>query len=157
MSYSTTADIIKATSRNFVLQTSDDDNKKEINESVVSAIRNDNAALIDSKLRGRYLVPVTVIIGGDATLNIEITKALDLLRKIEVDLSAYDLHARRFPNDISEGMKERRKNAIELLNSIESGKTILFILPIVSANSSVIFGSNNRTKRFTDEMFRQMP
>lgn len=157
MPYSTPDDIKNLMGEKWLARASNDAGTGTIDNVVTAAIISDIDAMIDSKLRGRYTVPVVTIDGGDVTLNTEITKARSILKTISANLSAVELHARRFPNEHSEGMKERYDRNMALLNSIQNGQTILYVLPAVVTTGRHTFASNKRTRLFDDTGLKGMP
>jgi len=78
-----------------------------INADNVSRAIADAGELIDGYLRGRYTLPLDPVPG--------------LLNTLAADIAVWRLYARRANIEPMEGVKERYKNALKLLEQIRNG------------------------------------
>jgi phage gp36-like protein len=82
--------------------------------------------LIDGYLRGRYTLPLSSVSG--------------LLRDTAVDIAAYHLFKRKKKAKLPEAVSDDYKNALKILESIQSGKIALEADPVPSSTPTVVTG-----------------
>lgn len=112
MAYCTLANILGIVPNNDLVQLTDDSVPAQIvvTANVDQAIA-DAGELIDGYLRGRYTLPLSPVPG--------------LITTLTGDIAVYRLYARRVKITPPEGVTERYKNALKLLEQIQSGKIAL--------------------------------
>ena len=112
MPYCTLADILGIVPNNDLIQLTDDSVPAQfvVTANVDKAIA-DSGELIDGYLRGRYTLPLAPLPG--------------LITTLSGDIAVYRLYARRVKITPPEGVSERYKNALKLLEQIQTGKVAL--------------------------------
>lgn len=110
MAYSTSSDLEKQISSAELIQLTDDAGSGAVNSGVIAEAIDDADAEIDGYLASRGEVPLTTVPG--------------IVRKLSVDISIYNLYARRH-DSIPEIREKRYDNAIRLLLMIAQGKISL--------------------------------
>lgn len=112
MSYCTEANIKSRIPEKILVDlTQDDKNQSELNTDRLTAAIFDADAIIDSKLRTRYVLPM------DTVPN-------ELIR-IAVDLTVYFLYRARYDNALPDMIKESFSNALSYLNALQTGDELL--------------------------------
>jgi len=111
--FCTLEDIKKAIPEKNIIELTDDDNFGSIDEAKVQDAIDYAEQLINGYLRGRYPVPLNPV--------------PELIRRLAVDLAVFQLYSRRFDLDMPQGMIDRRKEIIRLLEQIQAGKVLLGI------------------------------
>lgn len=106
MPYSTLNDIKKLIPEETLVQLTDDEGLGSINQSRIDEAVSQADAEIDSYSGGRYSVPFSPV--------------PDIIKKISVDISIYNLYSRRV-EQIPETRAERYRNAIRQLEGISKG------------------------------------
>ncbi len=109
--YNTLSDLKKSMSESDIIQLTDDDQSGGIDETVVDEGIAWAFDLINNHVRGKYPVPLSPV--------------PDMVEKISVDLVIYFLYTRRQAYEIPDGVAERYKMAIKLLEKIQGGKIVL--------------------------------
>lgn len=108
MAYCTLDDIKKTVPNNDLLQLTDDTvPPAAINQANVDRAIADASELIDGYLRGRYNLPLNPVPG--------------LVNTLSADIAIYRLYARRVKLTPPEGVSERYKDAVKLLEQIQRG------------------------------------
>lgn len=111
MAYSSITDIIKAIPESNLIQLTDDANSGTVDNSIVDAAIAEADATINGFLQERYPVPLLPV--------------PELIKSISVDLAVFKLYTRRFEMETPEGIRDRYKNAIKLLEMIQNGKVVI--------------------------------
>lgn len=109
MAYCDQDDILDQIDEDELIQLTDDDDTGDVDADIVAKAIADADAEIDGYCAARYTVPfdpVPVII-----------------RKMSVDIAAYNLYARR--RGATEGRKERYSNAVRFLRDLSKGMITL--------------------------------
>lgn len=110
--YCTLADIRATVPENDLIQLTDDTTPPvTVNQVNVDRAITDAGELIDGYLRGRYALPLSPVPG--------------LLNTLAADVAIYRLYARRIKLTPPEGVTERYKNALKILEQIQSDKISL--------------------------------
>lgn len=143
MPYCTTADLIAATlSEDELRQLTDDEGIGAVNSARVSAAIDAGDQIIDGYLRGRYILPLTVV--------------PSLIRKLSVDLAVYHLYQRRRRDAMPDSLQLQYKNTIGLLDKIQKGTIVLGIDAEVSPapNAGVTYFTNKTSsdRTFTKDV-----
>lgn len=111
MSYCTLTDIKSAIPEQNLIQLTDDENLGEVNQARVNDAIDYADQLIDGYLRGRYTLPLDPVPG--------------LLKKLAVDLAVFFIYSRKLELEMPEGMTNRYKNAVKVLEMIQKGTVSL--------------------------------
>jgi phage gp36-like protein len=135
MAYCATADLIAAISHDKVVAYSDDGSTGAINVANVARAISDADAIIDGYLRTRYTVPLEATVPA-------------IIASISVDLAVFSLWQRRYPDKLSETMKERRANAVRILERIASGTITLPITLTQAEAVATTIRVSERTRLF---------
>lgn len=107
--YCSLADILALVPEDDLIQLTDDTNPPaSVDETKVDRAIGDAGELIDGYLRGRYDLPLSPVPG--------------LLNTLAADIAVYRLYARRVKLTPPEGVSERYKHALKLLDKIRSGE-----------------------------------
>jgi phage gp36-like protein len=135
MSYCTQSDLLKIIPEQDLVQLTDDTvPAAEINDDNVDKAISDAGELIDGYLRDRYSLPLAPVPG--------------LIGTLAADIAVYRLYARRAKLDVPEGVTERYKGAIKLLEQIQKGAIALgagsVATPESDSSESVSFTSQDR-------------
>lgn len=110
--YCTLTDIRATVPENDLIQLTDDAMPPvAVNQVNVDRAITDAGELIDGYLRGRYTLPLSPVPG--------------LLNTLAADVAIYRLYARRIKLTPPEGVTERYKNALKILEQIQSDKISL--------------------------------
>lgn len=112
MPYCTLNDIQATVPANDLIQLTDDTVPPvAVNQVNVDRAITDAGELIDGYLRGRYTLPLSPVPG--------------LVNTLAADVAIYRLYARRIKLTPPEGVTERYKNALKILEQIQLGKITL--------------------------------
>jgi phage gp36-like protein len=111
MPYCTLEDIKSHIPEQNLIQLTDDENLGIINETRVNDAIDYADQLIGGYLRGRYTLPLDPVPG--------------LVKKLSIDFSIFWLYSRRFELEMPEGMMNRYKNALKILEMIQRGTVSL--------------------------------
>ena len=110
--YCTLTDIRATVPENDLIQLTDDAMPPvAVNQVNVDRAITDAGELIDGYLRGRYTLPLSPVPG--------------LLNTLAADVAIYRLYARRIKLTPPEGVTERYKSALKILEQIQSDKISL--------------------------------
>jgi phage gp36-like protein len=110
--YCTLADIRATVPESDLIQLTDDAiSPVVVNQVNVDRAITDAGELIDGYLRGRYALPLSPVPG--------------LLNTLAADVAIYRLYARRIKLTPPEGVTERYKNALKILEQIQADKISL--------------------------------
>jgi phage gp36-like protein len=110
--YCTLADIQATVPVNDLIQLTDDTvPPATVNQMNVDRAITDAGELIDGYLRGRYTLPLSPVPG--------------LINTLAADVAVYRLYARRIKLTPPEGVTERYKNALKILEQVQAGKITL--------------------------------
>ncbi|MEI7475357.1 MAG: DUF1320 domain-containing protein [bacterium] len=126
--YCTLADIQKQISKDTLIQLTDDNQTGETDTVIVDEAIIYSETLIDGYLRGRYILPLTLVPG--------------VIKIIAVDLSVFRLYSRRFQTDTPDAINEKYKNSIKMLEQIQKGIIALGIELKANISESAIFRTN---------------
>ena len=135
MPYCTLADITDRIPEENLIQLTDDENEGAVNEDRVTAAIGDADELIDGYLRGRYTLPLDPIPA--------------LITKLSIDLAVFNLYSRKLELVMPEAMSDRYKNAVKVLEHIQSGKISLG----TEAGNTPEPGEYKTNKTASDRMF----
>jgi phage gp36-like protein len=137
MPYCTLLDITKSLPESSVIELTDDSGTGIVNTETLNRAIEDADSLIDSYLIGKYDIPID--------------SSCKLIRKISVDLSIYNLFARRYSSseEMPKQQSDAYKNQIKLLESIAKGLMLLSADTLESV-VSVIYKTN---KTISDKIF----
>lgn len=131
-----------------------DDMKRQLPEATIAQLTNDEGAgdtvdmatleaaqvradeMIDGYLRGRYELPFS--------------SPPALLKNLSVELTGYFLYTRRLDQEMPEGIRNRYKDAVKLLERIQEGKVSL---GIASADTGSEPGEYRTNKTSSDRLF----
>ncbi|MCG7851453.1 MAG: DUF1320 domain-containing protein [Methanosarcinaceae archaeon] len=127
MAYSNIDDLKKYMRADIIRQLTDDNNTGEIDELVVDDVILQADTMIDSFLRGRYPVEITVVEDVPAMI-------CDLSTK----LAAYNLYRRNLILTLPESIAKDYKFCVDMLKQIQVGT----ISPFPSASEPAIFVTN---------------
>lgn len=123
MAYCTITDLEKIMPEQDLIELTDDDiPAAEIITANVDKAIADAGELIDGYLRARYSLPLTPVPG--------------LINTLACDIAVYRLYARRVKLTPPEGVTERYKNALKLLDQIQKGSIALGTEAGVTAETS---------------------
>lgn len=109
MSYCTLADIDAP--NDDLIDLTDDNDFGVIDQQVIDKAIDAAGELIDGYLRGRYTLPLTPVPG--------------LLKTLALDIVTYRLYTRRVRLTPPEGVSDRYKNSLKILDLIAAGKVSL--------------------------------
>lgn len=110
--YCTLADIQATVPASDLIQLTDDTvPPAAVNQVNVDRAITDAGELIDGYLRGRYALPLSPVPG--------------LINTLAADVAVYRLYARRIKLTPPDGVTERYKNALKILEQIQAGKITL--------------------------------
>lgn len=110
--YCTLADIRATVPENDLIQLTDDAMPPvAVNQVNVDRAITDAGELIDGYLRGRYALPLSPVPG--------------LLNTLAADVAIYRLYARRIKLTPPDGVTERYRNALKILEQIQADKISL--------------------------------
>lgn len=137
MSYTSLAQLEKQFQRTSILLLSDDELTGEIVTAAVDAAIATADELIDAWLGLRYETPLPFV--------------PPIIAKIAGDVVLYELYARRPDLDTPQGVSDRYKNALKLLENIAYGKVMLNATELISESGSGGILSN---KTETDSLFK---
>jgi phage gp36-like protein len=134
MSYCTESDILERFDEEELVElTNDDPNGQNVNSTVIT----DAIADADSEINGYcqkwYEIPLDPV--------------TNLIKKLSIDISIYNLYSRRPNGAMPEIVKERYDNAVKTLNMISQQKVLLgadTLNPVDAAGSRGHFESNDR-------------
>lgn len=109
MMYCSAADMEDLLSVAVLIQLTDDEGLRVVHAGRVEKAISDASAEINAYCAQRYTVPIDPV--------------PDILRKISVDIAAYNLHSRRkqMPDDV----KDRYKTAVAFLRAVSTGTATL--------------------------------
>jgi len=129
MVYITIADLKKVVPEQDLIQLTDDSvPATTINTDNVDRAIADAGELMDGYLRERYSLPLSPVPG--------------LIGTLACDIAVYRLYARRSRLDPPEGVAERYRNALKLLEKIQDGKITLgagsAVTPETSADMAAV-------------------
>lgn len=113
MPYCTLEDLLKAIPEANLIQLTDDSGTGTLDIAKIEDALLYAEQLINAYLRGRYSVPLSPV--------------PELIKRLAVDLAIFYLYSRRFELAVPEGMLERRKEVIRLLEQIQKGQVLLGI------------------------------
>jgi len=133
MAYCSLDDLKEIIPEDNLIQLTDDNNIGIIDQSKIDTAISNADIMIDGYLRGHYDLPLDPVPG--------------IIKKISTDIALYNLYSRRFEMDIPDGMRDRYKNALKLLELIQSGKVTIMNL---EASESRVYKTN---KSSDDRMF----
>lgn len=131
--YCTLTDITGAIPADDLIELTDDASTGAVNQAVIDLAIADAGELLDGYLRGRYSLPLVPAPG--------------LLKTLAVDVAVWRIYSRRVRLALPEAIDARYKNAIKLLEQIQSGKINLGIGAIVTpqpASSGPQFSAPDR-------------
>lgn len=111
MDYCTIADIQAIAPAQDLIDLTDDAGTGQMQTSVVQAYIDDAGEIIDSYIRGRYVLPLSPV--------------PLLLKKIARDIALHDLYSRRIRINPPEAITAAHKQALAWLQMIQAGKLIL--------------------------------
>jgi phage gp36-like protein len=109
--YSTLADITDRIPEDNLIQLTDDESLGAVNEARVSSAICDADVLIDGYLRGRYTLPLDPVPA--------------LIKKLSIDIAVFNIYSRKLELEMPDAMSDRYKNAVKVLEAIQSGKISL--------------------------------
>jgi phage gp36-like protein len=133
--YSTLADITDRIPEDNLIQLTDDESLGAVNEARVTAAIGDADVLIDGYLRGRYTLPLDPVPA--------------LIKKLSIDIAVFNIYSRKLELEMPDAMSDRYKNAIKVLEAIQSGKISLG----TTGGSTPEPGEYKTNKTSTDRMF----
>lgn len=140
--YCTLADITKAIPEENILQLTDDTGTGEIDTEKINDAISYAEQLINGYLRGRYTLPLDPV--------------PELIRHMATDLAIFHLYSRRFELEMPQGMMDKYKNALKLLEQIQKG--LIRIGAEVSESPGHGYYKTNKTagdRVFTKESLKQ--
>lgn len=140
--YCSLDDLKKQVQEDILLQLTDDDQSGQIDTVVIDEAVIYSETLINGYLRGRYTIPI-VNYGFDS-------QPPDILKILAVDLTIFRLYSRRFHTDIPDGISEKYKNSIKILEQIQKG---IISLGIETAGTPPELGEYRTNKSFDDRAF----
>jgi phage gp36-like protein len=114
MPYSTLEDIRKLMPEEVLVQLTDDEATGSVNQARVDEAIAQADAEVDSYCGGRYSVPFGTV--------------PDVVRKLSVDIAAYNLYSRRV-DEVPESRAERYRDAVRQLEGIARGLISLGVDP----------------------------
>lgn len=142
MPYCELSDITKAIPEENIIQLTDDAGQGVIDNEKISDAIEYAGQLIDGYLRGRYSVPLNPV--------------PELIKRIAIDMAIFHLYSRRFELEMPEGMLQRRKECIRLLELIQQGKVLLGIESSQSPGQGYYKGNKNAEDRiFNKDVLNQ--
>jgi phage gp36-like protein len=133
--YSTLADITDRIPEENLIQLTDDESLGAVNEARVSSAIGDADVLIDGYLRGRYPLPLDPVPA--------------LIKKLSIDIAVFNIYSRKLELEMPDAMSDRYKNAVKVLEHIQSGKISLG----TSEGNTPEPGEYQTNKTSTDRMF----
>ena len=138
--YCTIDDIQKQTSKDTLIQLTDDNQSGEIDTIIADEAILYSETLINGYLVGRYSIPVMGAIP-------------DMLKILAIDLSIYRLYSRRIQTDIPVSISEKYKNSIRILEQIQKGIVSLSIASTGNVIHMAVYKTNksHRDRIFTKE------
>lgn len=107
MPYCTQDNILAMVDEETLVSITDDDDTGSVDADVIAAAIADADAAIDTYLVRQYTVPMA-------------SPVPDMVRKLSVDVSLYNLYSRR--NRVPESVEQRFKDAVVTLRDIAAGK-----------------------------------
>lgn len=137
MAYITLAELEKQFQRTTLLLLSDDELTGAVVTSVIDAAISTAQELIDAYLGLRYEIPLYTV--------------PPIVTKIAGDVVMYELYARRPDLDTPQGVTDRFKNALKLLENIAHGKVMLNATELITESGSGGILSN---KTENDALFK---
>jgi len=140
MAYSTLLDLKKYMVAETIMQLTDDSNTGEIDTLVVDDAIFQADTMIDSFLRGRY--PVEITVAGDIPA---------MISDISTKLSAYNLYRRKLQLTLPEALSKDYKYCIDMLKEIQSGKISPF--PTISEPTIIITNKTAEDKQYSPTLW----
>ena len=134
--YCALEDIQKQVSESTLIQLTDDNQLGHIDSTIVDEAVIYSETLIDSYLRGRYVLPLSA------------TPAV--IKILAVDLSIYRLYSRRFQTDTPDAISEKYKNCIKILEQIQKG---IISLGVETTGTPPELGEYRANKTYDDKIF----
>lgn len=134
MSYCTLADVIENIPSNILAQLSNDLTPSTVSEDIINQFIIDSSAIIDSYLRGRYILPLI--------------NTHTILKKICIDIVKYELYKRR--NIINESVNIIYKDAVLTLDKLQKG--IVVLNEGTSADRPAFYLGTTHTDLFSDDL-----
>jgi len=134
--YCSLEDLKKQVQEDILIQLTDDVQSGQIDSDVIDEAVIYSETLIDGYLRGRYVLPLSVIPA--------------VIKILAVDLTTYRLYSRRFHTDIPDGISEKYKNSTKILEQIQKG---IISLGIETAGTPPELGEYRTNKSFDDRAF----
>lgn len=135
--YCTIDDIQKQTSKDTLIQLTDDNQSGEIDTVIADEAILYSETLINGYLAGRYSIPVVGAIP-------------DMLKILAIDLSIYRLYSRRIQTEIPPHISEKYKNSIRILEQIQKG---IISLSIASTGNVIHMAVYKTNKSYRDRIF----
>ena len=141
--YCTLADLEAAATRRRLSEATDGDpSTDEVVETVVEAAIAAAGALIDGYLGKRYPLPLPMV--------------PDLIRRLAVDITLHGLFARVQDGEMSEGIRDRNKEALRVLDLIRRGEISLGIPTTEAAPAPIAPLCNARRSLFGERRMERM-
>lgn len=138
MAYCSQSDLENAIEENILIELSDDDKDGVIDSGIVERAIADADAIVNSYLRKVFSVPLDPPIP-------------DIVRKLSVDLSIYNLFARRAAHfDTPEWLIKKHDDSFSMLRAINRGEIDLDVEPPPANSAAQVASVNYPTRLFTD-------
>ena len=135
--YCTIEDIQKQTSRDTLVQLTDDNQLGEIDSIIVEEAILYSETLINGYLCGRYTIPI-------------FNEIPNILKILAIDLAIYRLYLRRFQTDTPNSISEKYKNSTKILEQIQKG---IISLEIESTGKVIRMSEYKTNKTSKDRIF----
>jgi phage gp36-like protein len=135
--YCTLIDIFARIPEESVKQLTDDEGANEVVEDRVNQAIADADALIDGYLGGRHSLPLDPV--------------PSLITKLAVDISIYNLYARKIDTELPKAVSERYQNAMKVLDQIQKGMVTLGVGNEVSGASATGGTGTYRSNKTNDD------
>lgn len=139
--YCSLENLLEHLSEDVIIQLTDDEGSGEINQGRVDAAIEKADDLIDSYLRSRYTLPLAITPG--------------LIRSLSIDLSIYNLYARRLESKMPESIEARYEKAVGDLQRLQKGDMVLDVQETGGSAPSDYRGNKTPTDReFNDDVWK---
>lgn len=123
----------------ILLDLTDDDEDDEPDSAIILKVITDADVLIDSYLQSRYTVPISPVPG--------------LIKTISVDISTYNLYARKVLDEFPKAIEKKYNNSIKLLEALRDGKMSLGVTD-VKDQGKVVTNKIPSDREFSKEKLR---